>query len=92
MTLERFSKKARKDINESIDFFEALDDNSHEPRNIWKRLIRKLDILCGTDANLRQLEGQHLMAIIATQTPNACTILRMIDKYAYEATGWRAAL
>ena len=48
--------------------------------------MRYLKGLEGLDANLCKLEGHKRTAIVARGLTNACTILKMLDEYAFGAT------
>ena len=92
MPLECLREKARKDIGESREFLEASDNNRLEPKDIWRRMMRELEGFGGFDSILRQLEGHKRTAIVASELPNACAILRKLDEYAYRATHHHADL
>ncbi len=51
--------------------------------------MRDLEGLSRSDANLRQLEAHKRTAIVPSGLQNACAIFRMLDEYAYAATGRR---
>ena len=48
-------------------------------------MMRDFKGLGGFDANLRQLEGHKRTPNVAKGLPNACAILKMLDKYALGA-------
>ena len=86
MPLERLREKAKKDIEGLTEILEASADNRLEPQDIWKRMMRDFMGLRKLDSNLRQLEGHKRTAIVESGLPNACAILKMLDKYVIGAT------
>ena len=86
MPFKRLNEKVRKNIGESTECFEASDDNRLEPGDIWRRIMRNLEVLGCINKALNQLEGQKLTVIVAGGLSNACAVLRLMYYNAHGAT------
>ena len=84
----RLREKASKDIGEWPVCLEGPPENQLTPRDIWTRLLRKLDGLEGFDQAILELDGHKPTAIISSGLPNACAACKLMNEYSNSAAGF----
>ena len=85
--VERLKEKAGKDNGECSDFLEAGPKTLLIQRDIWTRRLRELDGLYHFERRILELEGRQPTAIVTTQLPNACAVIKLINEYSQAAFG-----
>ena len=85
--VERLKEKAGTDIGECTDYLEASPETLLTLRDIWTRLLRKLDYLYDFERRILELEGRGPTAIMTTGLPNASAVFKLINEYLQAPAG-----
>ena len=87
MPVERLKTKAGKGINKCTDFLKAGPETLLTPLDIWTRLLRELDNLYDFERKILEFKNRKPSAIVITELPNTCAVIKLIDEYSLAADG-----